>query len=142
LKNVALGKEACQSSTYSKFVASKAVDGQIGGSMHGATHTKGELGQWWQVDLGKVYEIEKIVLNNTTDACCVDRLNDFTISTSTKEFRGNRDKNAKTWARERGKMGARKEYTGKRYARYVRVWLNGEDTKRFIQLTEVEVYGK
>lgn len=78
--NVAQGKPATQSTAaHSGGVASRAVDG---GSVTktnlqwwkgSCTHTNSNSGQsWWQVDLGKVYDIEEIRVYGRTD-CCSDQ---------------------------------------------------------------------
>eukprot|EP00956_Cyclotella_meneghiniana_P040426 scaffold195003_cov21-Cyclotella_meneghiniana.AAC.1 len=56
--NVAIGKNATQSSDLSSFVnASKAVDGRWG------TYSSTEAGcTWWEVELEESFPIEKIIL--------------------------------------------------------------------------------
>lgn len=68
--NVAEGKSATQSSTYSNDnKAGKAVDGNIDGSWHKKTTscTKNQVNPWWSVALGGSYTINKIVLYNRQD---------------------------------------------------------------------------
>jgi hypothetical protein len=83
-QNVAVGKTATQSSTYSHSVnpiASKAVDGNTDGNFDSGastTHTNEEENPWWNVDLGQAYQITAITLWNRVD-CCGDRLNNFQI---------------------------------------------------------------
>ena len=78
LRNVALGKPAKQSSVYGRGNASRAVDGNENSSWVGRsiTHTGKDKNAWWQVDLGKGYQIDKIVITNRKD-CCSDRLSNF-----------------------------------------------------------------
>ena len=69
--NVAYGKNAKQSS-WDGYPARNAVDGNkhsdlIGGS---CTHTERRKGSWWEVDLGDVYEIQRVVITNRGDCCC------------------------------------------------------------------------
>ena len=64
--NVALGKSSSQSSTTNNGLSSKAVDGNTnrvfsGGSV---TQTLQENNPWWQVDLGRVYELDYIYIYN------------------------------------------------------------------------------
>jgi hypothetical protein len=60
--NLALGKPATESSTYTYSIpvaASYAVDGNTDGKFldGSTTHTNDEQGAWWQVDLGSVFFI-------------------------------------------------------------------------------------
>ncbi len=80
LYNVALGKEATQSSTYccptatpaccSKGAASKAVDGNTDPYYKRAsvTRTKWKESSWWKVDLGGLFLIEQIKVYQRLDA--------------------------------------------------------------------------
>jgi hypothetical protein len=73
--NVAVGKQASQSSTDYGGLGSRAVDGNAdGGFFNGSvTHTATAPNQWWMVDLGASYRIESITVFNRTD-CCAERL--------------------------------------------------------------------
>src|SRR5205814_7522659 len=76
-KNVARQGKASQSSTAHGGVASRAIDGNTSGTYNdgGQTHTKeGETNPWWQVDLGKDFPIESIVIYNRTDGNLGTRL--------------------------------------------------------------------
>ena len=79
--NVALKKEAEESSIGDKAPASRAVDGNSDGDwVNGSvSHTTQEDNPWWQVDLGKSYAINQIRIWNRTDGLD-DRLNNFTVS--------------------------------------------------------------
>jgi formylglycine-generating enzyme required for sulfatase activity len=74
-QNVAQGKRATQSSTYGDAEAGRAVDGNTNGVFsHGSvTHTQDGDNEWWEVDLGAVFPIERIELRNRTD-CAGERL--------------------------------------------------------------------
>jgi len=81
--NVALGKPTEQSSTYSSYVSSYAVDGTTDGGFLGSnpegSHTKEqEYSPWWQVDLQDFFYINKLVVWHRTD-CCTDRANGFIV---------------------------------------------------------------
>jgi hypothetical protein len=81
---MALKKEAIQSITDEGGVASRAVDGNNDGNwfapQNSVTHTGNYSDNpWWQVDLGKSYDISAIQVFNRTD-CCMDRLSKYTIS--------------------------------------------------------------
>lgn len=80
--NVALKKKASQSSTASGGVASRAVDGNTSGTYtdNSSTHTsEGSENPWWEVDLGREFPIEKIVVWNRTDGALGTRLANFTV---------------------------------------------------------------
>ena len=79
-KNVALGKQATQSSTRYSGDAGRAVDGNSDGDYNNGsvTHTDPEAaGTWWEVDLGASVKIDSIrVYNRRGNA---DRLEGFTL---------------------------------------------------------------
>lgn len=80
-RNLALSGTATQSSTGFGGAASRAIDGNTdpnygGGSI---THTNGEAGGWWEVDLGDSFFLRRIVLWNRVD-CCSHRLTNFRLS--------------------------------------------------------------
>lgn len=98
LLNIALGKPASQSSTYTNLgkltpqyyrireldeqaCAAKAVDGCTNGnfSSNTVTHTNMDNKAWWQVDLETMYQIGRIEIYNRTD-CCKERLKDFRVA--------------------------------------------------------------
>lgn len=70
LENVALGKNAYQSSISHNGEASRAVDGNTDGrwAQKSVTHTEGQPNAWWEVDLGKEYDIQEIKVYNRTDS--------------------------------------------------------------------------
>lgn len=84
--DLALSGTATESSTaYTNYggdsgYASAAIDGNTDGSYYdgSVTHTNNEMA-WWKVDLGKLYDINQIVIWNRTD-CCSDRLSNFYVS--------------------------------------------------------------
>jgi hypothetical protein len=78
-KNVALHKKTSQSSTGWGGLSSRAVDGNTSGNYwhYSVTHTNNR-NPWWEVDLGKEYELSKIVIYNRTD-CCQGRINNASI---------------------------------------------------------------
>jgi hypothetical protein len=83
--NVALGKSAFQSTTWSP--AARAVDGNVDGEYFdgSVSQTAAEPMPWWQVDLGAAAAIQSIAIWNRTD-CCADRLDDYWIFVSNREF--------------------------------------------------------
>ena len=81
--NVALGKNAFQSSTGWNGVASRAVDGNLNPRYRygGITHTNYNSNPFWYVDLGGDFTIKEVVVINRVD-CCSYRLRDFTLTIS------------------------------------------------------------
>jgi hypothetical protein len=79
-QNLAAGRPATQSSTMYPFEAARVVDGNTDGYFPdgSVTHTGLDPQAWWQVDLGAVTDIGKVVLYNRTD-CCSGRLADFDV---------------------------------------------------------------
>ena len=74
--NLALNKSTSAASQYSdEFAASKAVDGITDGVNTYSSLEK--TNQWWEVDLGQEYDIEKIVIYNRTSAPA--RLNGYQL---------------------------------------------------------------
>lgn len=136
-QNVARGKSATQSSTYSHSanpIASKAVDGNTDGNFRSAstTHTNRQANPWWQVDLGKQYQITDVTLWNRID-CCGDRLDNFRLILSDDGVNA-----VKTFMYSSGGKEllsfAVNPPTG---ARYVKVRIIGV---QYLQLAEVQVF--
>lgn len=78
--DLALGKVATQSTTYSPYGASKAVDGNINTFSHTDNYIQGAT-SWWKVDLGCPVEITSVVIVNRQDcpSCSPERMKDFSI---------------------------------------------------------------
>lgn len=78
--NLALGKQAIQSSEAYGGNPSRAIDGNTDGDYgHGSvTHTREDSPSWWQLDLGEEYSLSEIILYNRTDAE-PERLSNFDI---------------------------------------------------------------
>ena len=90
IRNVALGKQAYQTSEYSSSPgpASLAVDGNTNGLYTGASvtstslHNPGQLPDdilYWKVNLAGSYLISQIKIYNRSDVCCGDRLRGFYV---------------------------------------------------------------
>ncbi len=81
-KNIATNGKATQSSTLGTAEASRAVDGNKSPdwSKGGQTHTanSGSTKPWWELDLGKAVDIEKIGIYNRQGL--VNRLDGFTLT--------------------------------------------------------------
>jgi RHS repeat-associated protein len=146
--NLALGKPASQSSTYTNTynpTANKAVDGNTSGNFFDSTvtSTNYEYQAWWQVDMGAVQPLTNVLLWNRTD-CCSDRLSNFYVLVSDNPFVST-DLNA-----TRNQSGVSSYYfanTGgqnpltipvNRTGRYLRVQLAGTN---YLSLAEVQVQG-
>lgn len=147
--NLALRKPARHTGTLYGMYAALAVDG----------HYAGELGSkrmsvtvrarqpWWEVDLGTVREIDEIRLWGRIDPCCAAHLSDFHVLVADTPFP------TVSLADELTRPGVRSYHVasleGRRAVdvpmvpgqtgRYVRVWLNGENS---LALAEVEVFGR
>jgi len=68
-ENLALKGKTKQSSTDFGGDARRAIDGNTDGdyNKNSVSHTKSEDNPWWEVDLGKVVAIDRVVLWNRTD---------------------------------------------------------------------------
>ncbi|XP_065054722.1 fucolectin-4-like [Rhopilema esculentum] len=80
LENIALGKDASQSTSRLDGIASNAVDG-IDTTNYNAgscTHTLDIAPDWWRVDFGKNAVVHSVKITNRGE-CCEDRLSDFNI---------------------------------------------------------------
>jgi hypothetical protein len=77
--NIATGKFAEQSSTNGVYAAALGVDGDLGNFTHTLAGNSGLGPAIWEVDLGEVVAIEKVVLHNR-DSCCGSRLRDIILS--------------------------------------------------------------
>jgi hypothetical protein len=78
--NVASGKTVTASSKYEnsdQFPHANLVDG----NKTNFAHTNNESVEWFLIDLGQDYDIEKVVITNRTD-CCQDRLRNTKIQLS------------------------------------------------------------
>lgn len=66
LREVAQGRRTYQSSLYdSKFPSKFAVDGRLGTIQH----TKKQYHPYWVVDLGTIYNIERVEIYNEPNCC-------------------------------------------------------------------------
>ena len=147
ITNVSLKKVATQSTTAYNSPASNAVNGNTSGryshnpSNNDITHTNDENGSWWQVDLGKIYDIDRIVIWNRTD-CCWDRLQNFYVTSwATSPMKGNIGEGYGTsgphafTSGNHPSMNINTEFVG----RYIRIWL--DNGTKPLSLGEVQVFG-
>ncbi len=150
LENLAVRGTATQSSTYSHrtgtdyFSATQAIDGDLSGSnvAGSLSHTQAEAEAWWELDLGRVVNIDTIRLWNRTD-CCANRLSDFHVLVSAQPFGSTdlsitRAQAGVTDIATVGVAGRQTDINVATQGRYVRVQLSGNN---FLQLAEVQVFG-
>ena len=142
--NLALNKEATQSSLAYGGEATYAVDGNTDGTFQNdsVTHTETEAQAWWQVDLGSTEYISHINIFNRTDSCCISRLSDFYVLVSDAPI------NATNLDESMGQTSVTSYYFGPTVegsvtfdieltGRYVRIQLAGSNKP--LSLAEVEV---
>jgi cytochrome c peroxidase len=139
--NVAMGKPASQSSTFTAdYTANRAVDGVI--DSKSINHTNYDVNAWWQVDLGSATIIDSIALWNRTD-CCSNRLSNFFVFVANynmtgKSF-GDLVADSTVWRYSLGTTApAILNLPVNTTGRYVRVQLAGTNN---LHLTEVQVFG-
>ncbi len=140
--NLTTGKKVRQSSQYKKLDASYAFDADI----NTFSHTSNTPNAWLEVDLGAVYKIDTVVLENRRDSSKA-RLNDALVYVSDWPmddyvYANSTDKSVHVL----GKVGAAKDRTiievGKT-GRYVRVQLPGAaPAPEYLNLAELGVYGQ
>ena len=80
-RNIAVFKPTVQSSTSSGGESSRAVDGKTDGywGNNGVTHTNAMTDPSWAVNLMSHYNIDRIVVYNRLDECCMDQLSGFVV---------------------------------------------------------------
>ena len=81
-ENISKEGKATQSSTDFEAKAERALDGNTSGKFtdNSTTHTANSTDPWWEVDLGKVTAIDKVVVWNRTDSETASRLADARLS--------------------------------------------------------------
>jgi len=139
--NLALGKPATESSTYTYSIpvaAGYAVDGNTDGEfLNGSTtHTNIEQGAWWQVDLGSKKNINEIIIYNRID-CCTNRLSNYQVSISDKADFSTHTYQQDSHVAPNPKTNIKLDAPGKQ-GRYVRIQLLD---KNYLSLAEVQVIG-
>lgn len=149
-ENLALDKSASQSSEEPKYKdrgwsADKAVDGNMDGDIWKGSviYTSAENQPWWQVDLGAVYDFDKISIWNRTDGNG-GSLSDFYIFVSDKnvnlahtkmeDMLDDPDVSAYYVAQAGTQIDIEEEFSG----RFVRIQLKPDNIR--LNLAEVEVW--
>ena len=136
--NVAQGKSASQSSTYSPAAASRAVDGNTDGVWAGGSvsRTNTDTNAWWKVDLGAIHTINEIVLWGRTGCCA---LANYTVYVSDSDINpSNPTANGATSYAQTANPNPSLTIPVNRSGRYVMVRLNGTD---ILSMAEVQVFG-
>ena len=80
-QNISVKAKASQSSTDFGGDAKRANDGNTNGdyNANSVSHTKLEDNPWWEVDLGKVVPLEKVVIWNRTDGGVQERMKGYAV---------------------------------------------------------------
>ncbi|XP_077990552.1 uncharacterized protein LOC144444875 [Glandiceps talaboti] len=75
LINVAINRQASQSSSWINNDPNRALDGNNNGIWDGGScsHTKNDRNAWWKVDLGTSYDVQQVIITNRQD-CCRERI--------------------------------------------------------------------
>ena len=137
--NVALGKEAKQSST-SEWSNPNDAQGAVNGIKNGSYgfHTYDQVNPWWQVDLEIDMVIEKVIVFNRQD-CCAERARTLQVLISKDGYNFQNvythDGTVFGGVNQGQPLIIPMNYKG---ARFVRLQLN---EKNALHLDEVEVYG-
>jgi YVTN family beta-propeller protein len=143
--NLALRRQARQSSTGFGGDAARAVDGNRDGNwaVNSTTSTNADAEPWWQVDLGAVQGIQAIRVWNRTD-CCAERLSGFTVLVSDSDMTGRSraqllaDPSVWRWQHPAGVPERVTTIVAPTHGRFVRVVL---PAAQHLSLAEVEVFG-
>jgi len=140
--NVALGKRASQSSK-SQWSKQNDAQGGVDGIKNGSYgfHTNEQVNPWWQVDLGGMVVLEKILLFNRQD-CCSERAqtSQVLISKDGVTYESVASLNSTVYGGIQDNLPLTIYLDGiETIARYVRVELQ-ETTA--LHLDEVEVFGR
>ncbi|MHC1785276.1 MAG: discoidin domain-containing protein [Anaerolineaceae bacterium] len=142
--NIARGKTASQSSTYSGAAASRAVDGNTDGNFNNGsvTHSNVDSQAWWLVDLGSVSQLSTINVWARSD-CCEWRSANVYVLVSDSPINSTNLNSARAQSGVSsfyisGNVGRPSTVNVNRTGRFVRVQLTGRDN---LSLAEVEVMG-
>uniref|UniRef100_A0A8P4KK98 C-type lectin domain-containing protein n=1 Tax=Dicentrarchus labrax TaxID=13489 RepID=A0A8P4KK98_DICLA len=137
LPNVALMKQAAQSSTEMHARASNAVSGCRSGFGDGCcTHTSMQSNPWWIVDLLAVHKVSAVLIINRQD-CCSERLLGAQILIGNSPEINDKNLRCGTISSVQN-MSTHTFQCGDIEGRYVTVVIPGED--KILTLCEVEVY--
>ncbi|KAK7177213.1 hypothetical protein R3I93_001257 [Phoxinus phoxinus] len=139
--NLALRRNATQSSTYGLWFAEKAVDGNPGPvkSWSACSSTTSQTNPWWRLDLSDTYRVTSVVITNIKE-CCPERINGAEIHIG-NSLENNGNNNPICAVISSIPAGVSSNYTcNEMEGRYVNLIIPGDS--RFLTLCEVEVYGE
>ncbi|MBI1226854.1 MAG: HYR domain-containing protein [Bacteroidetes bacterium] len=145
LINLSLNGLASQSSDRFNAVASRAKDGNTSGNFwldYSISHTEWEDNAWWQIDLGKKYDLKYVNIWNRTD-CCQQYLSNFYVLVSDVPFTSTNLTSTLTQPGvssyyQGGQVGIPTTISLEHSGRYVRVQLVGQ---AFLAMAEVQIFG-
>ncbi|XP_065054823.1 uncharacterized protein LOC135683490 [Rhopilema esculentum] len=141
LENIALGRNASQSSTWLEGIASKAVDGNDTRNYNAGScsHTSNTVPLWWRVDFGKTAVVHSVKVTNRGD-CCGDRLSDFNIVVG-NSIEDNGGSNIACAVNQSVPLGGTKLFPcrPRLHGRYLYIQQNKAE---YLTLCEVRVFGK
>ncbi|KAK7878044.1 hypothetical protein WMY93_031294 [Mugilogobius chulae] len=141
--NLALRGKASQRDTYGDDVASRAIDGNRDSNWahKSCAITASTTNAWWRVDLQNSYMVTSIIITNRGD-CCAERLDGAQIRVG-NSLDNNGNNNPVVATVSHIPAGVSQNFTLPEpvEGRYVNVFLPGSGDK-YLQLCEVEVYGK
>ncbi|KAL4218882.1 hypothetical protein ACF0H5_021470 [Mactra antiquata] len=138
-KNVALGKTAYQPDSLFEFsYAKKAVDGNTNPDMNymSCTYTKQKTNAWWDVDLGKIFTIQRVKIFNGMDST-THRLRDVEL------YIGNSRSSYALKQFQSGHVGSSYTFhlSPEVEGRWVKI-TRKTDVDDFLQLCEVQVFAE
>ncbi|MCB0518830.1 MAG: discoidin domain-containing protein, partial [Saprospiraceae bacterium] len=143
--NLATGGQATQSSTRFGALPGRAIDGNTSGNFWGdfsVSHTEWEDNAWWEVDLGKKFDLKYVNIWNRTD-CCQQFQSNFYVLVSDVPFtsanlNASINQPGVTAYYQGGQVGLPTTIATERSGRYVRVQLAGQ---AFLGMAEVQIFG-
>ncbi len=144
--NLAQGKTATQSATYSTAGAGLAVDGKTDGAYpDGSVSIAGyNVSPWWQVDLGASATLSSLTIWGRTD-CCASYLSDYWIFVSDTPFNAGDtpatlQTRAGTWSSHQTTAPAPSTTIAAAgvQGRYIRVQLSGAG---YLEMAELQAFG-
>ncbi|KAM9450165.1 fucolectin-like [Clarias gariepinus] len=136
--NVALRGIAAQSSTF-YYPANLAIDGNTASNLGSGscTHTNGDYGAWWRVDLLALFDISTVIITNRGDAC-PERINGAEIHIG-KSLVNNGNNNPRCVVISSIPAGVSANYTCNMMGRYVNIII--PNINQYLTLCEVQVFG-
>ncbi|XP_053335738.1 fucolectin-like [Clarias gariepinus] len=138
--NVALRGIAAQSSTFvNVYSANLAIDGNTASNLGSGscTHTNGDYGTWWRLDLLALFDISTVIITNRGDAFS-ERINGAEIHIG-KSLVNNGNNNPRCVVISSIPAGVSANYTCNMMGRYVNIII--PNINQYLTLCEVQVFG-